>query len=103
MTHEEKLNEMAKACGPEILEKLKVEKYRKSIKKDFDVDDEIAILKEALISVLNAVALFHPEITKDERYKNAFEYYNLIEAKKLMVKEELGLLREGGENDDREK
>lgn len=91
-----KKNDLAKRCGSDTLKKRKVERYRQEVKKEFSPDDEISMLKDALVCAMNAIALFHPEILENEHYKKLLEYYNKVEAKKLLVKEELGMLREGG-------
>lgn len=93
MITEEKKNKMAIECG--LTERRKTMCYRESIKKDLSPDDEIAILRKGLVCALNTIAMLHPEIITETAFVETIEYFNLIEAKKNMVKSELGLLPPG--------
>jgi len=88
-----KKNNLAKRCGSDTLEKLKIERYRESVKEAFELDDEVAMLKDVVFYMLQN-SDFVTRALEDEKVSKFINYYLNVESKKTSVKEELGMLEE---------
>ena len=89
MLTESMKNEMAKANG--LTNERYVELVRKSVDGEFQLPDEVAILRKICSRLLDIVVELHSGELSDEVIEEFLSYNSRIEAIKKARKEELGI------------
>lgn len=93
MVSEKIKNILAIENGEEFKEKRYIDLVREGGKKEYDLEDEVAILRKIVYKLLEYIETVHPEVVGSEVHKEFTAYNEYYEAVKLQAR---GLLSEQG-------
>lgn len=95
MISEKTKNRLAVENGEEYAKRRYIDLVREGGKNEFDLEDEVAILRKIIYELLGYIKTVHPDVVNTEVYKEFEAYNEHYERVKAEAKSTLGIKREG--------